>query len=117
MGGLSARAVICGKRATKNLRKLIFSEVLFDLLRRTNRSFFVFSGVLLDLLRRSAPSNFDGNDAVSVADEPDLHMFEERMLIEELFEPVSVSIMNVIDSTLCLKPRIYVVNDAKWCAF
>ena len=32
MGGLSARAVIRGKRATKNLRKVIFPEVFFGLL-------------------------------------------------------------------------------------
>ena len=69
MHGLSARAVIRGKRATKNIRKYgfpvvffgllgctnrsfcAFPEVLFDLLPGTNRSFCVFSGVLFDLLR------------------------------------------------------------------
>jgi|AACY02.6.fsa_nt_gi hypothetical protein len=32
MHGLSARAVIRGKRATKNIRKFVFSGVLFGLL-------------------------------------------------------------------------------------
>ena len=50
MHGLSARAVIRGKRATKNIRKCAFPEVLFDLLVCTNRSFLVFSGVLFGLL-------------------------------------------------------------------
>ena len=34
---LSARAAIRGKRATKNIRKCIFPEVLFGLLARSNR--------------------------------------------------------------------------------
>ena len=50
MHGLSARAEIRGERATKNIRKCRFYEVLFDLLERTNRSFVVFSGVLFGLL-------------------------------------------------------------------
>ena len=36
---LSARAAIRGKRATKNIRKCVFPEVLFDLLPSTNRMF------------------------------------------------------------------------------
>jgi hypothetical protein len=51
MHGLSARAGIRGKRATKNIRKLTFPEVFFDLLGRTNRSFFVFPEVLFGLAR------------------------------------------------------------------
>ena len=47
---LSARAAIRDKRATKNIRKCIFPEVLFDLLRRTNRMFFAFPVVLFGLL-------------------------------------------------------------------
>ena len=39
MHGLSARAVIRGKSATKNIRKLVFPVVFFGLLVRTNRSF------------------------------------------------------------------------------
>ena len=53
MHGLSARAVIRGKRATKNIRKFTFPEVLFDLLPGTNRSFCVFSGVFFVLLART----------------------------------------------------------------
>ena len=50
MHGLSARAGIRGKRATKNIRKLVFPEVLFDLLPSTNRSFVVFPEVFFGLL-------------------------------------------------------------------
>lgn len=50
MHGLSARAVIRGKRATKNIRKCAFPEVLFDLLPGTNRSFCVFPEVFFGLL-------------------------------------------------------------------
>ena len=50
MHGLSARAGIRGKRATKNIRKLAFPEVLFGLLERTNRSFVVFPEVFFGLL-------------------------------------------------------------------
>ena len=50
MHGLSARAVIRGNRATKNIRKCRFYEVFFGLLERTNRSFVVFPEVLFDLL-------------------------------------------------------------------
>ena len=50
MHGLSARAVIRGKRATKNIRKLAFPEVLFGLLPSTNRSFVVFPEVFFGLL-------------------------------------------------------------------
>ena len=50
MHGLSARAAIRGKRATKNIRKCRFYEVFFGLLERTNRSFVVFSGVFFGLL-------------------------------------------------------------------
>jgi hypothetical protein len=39
MHGLSARAGIRGKSATKNIRTLLFPEVFFGLLARTNRSF------------------------------------------------------------------------------
>ena len=53
MHGLSARALIRGKRATKNIRKCAFPEVLFDLLPGTNRSFCIFPEVLFDLLRRT----------------------------------------------------------------
>jgi hypothetical protein len=49
MHGLSARAEIRGTRATKNIRKFVFSGVLFDLLARTNRSFCVFPEVLFGL--------------------------------------------------------------------
>ena len=49
MHGLSARAVIRGKRATKNIRKVAFPGVLFDLLGRTNRSFLLFPEVLFGL--------------------------------------------------------------------
>jgi hypothetical protein len=49
MHGLSARAEFRGKRATKNLRKLIFSEVLFGLLPGTNRGFCVFNEVFFGL--------------------------------------------------------------------
>jgi hypothetical protein len=53
MHGLSARAEIRGKRATKNIRKCKFSGVLFDLLARTNRSFLAFPGVFFGLLART----------------------------------------------------------------
>ena len=53
MHGLSARAAIRGKRATKNIRKCAFPEVLFDLLPGTNRSFCVFSEVFFGLLART----------------------------------------------------------------
>jgi hypothetical protein len=53
MHGLSARAEFRGKRATKNLRKLIFSEVLFGLLPGTNRGFCVFPVVFFGLLART----------------------------------------------------------------
>jgi hypothetical protein len=57
MHGLSARAEIRGKRATKNIRKVVFSGVLFGLLARTNRSFLAFPGVLFDLLARTGHKN------------------------------------------------------------
>ena len=50
MHGLSARAVIRGKRATKNIRKCVFPEVFFGLLPSTNRRFLAFPGVFFDLL-------------------------------------------------------------------
>jgi hypothetical protein len=50
MHGLSARAEIRGKRATKNIRKLVFPEVLFDLLVCTNRILCAFSEVFFSLL-------------------------------------------------------------------
>ena len=46
---LSARAAIRGKRATRIIRKCVFPEVLFDLLRCTNRRFFAFPEVLFGL--------------------------------------------------------------------
>jgi hypothetical protein len=48
MHGLSARAEFRGKRATKNLRKFAFPEVLFGLLPSTNRSFCRFLGLFFD---------------------------------------------------------------------
>jgi hypothetical protein len=53
MHGLSARTEIRGKRATKNLRKLLFPEVLFGLLASTNRRFCRFYEVFFDLLART----------------------------------------------------------------
>ena len=50
MHGLSARAEIRGKRATKNIRKVAFPEVLFGLLACTNRSFLLFYEVFFGLL-------------------------------------------------------------------
>ena len=50
MHGLSARAEIRGKRATKNIRKCRFYEVFFGLLPSTNRSFVVFPEVFFGLL-------------------------------------------------------------------
>ena len=50
MHGLSARAGIRGKRATKNIRKCAFPEVLFGLLPSTNRSFLAFPEVFFGLL-------------------------------------------------------------------
>jgi hypothetical protein len=56
MHGLSARAEIRGKSATKNIRKVIFSEVLFGLLPSTNRRFVLFPEVLFDLLLSNTQS-------------------------------------------------------------
>ena len=53
MHGLSARAAIRGKSATKNIRKFVFPEVFFGLLARTNRSFCMFPEVLFDSLERT----------------------------------------------------------------
>ena len=53
MHGLSARATIRGKRATKNIRKCRFPVVFFGLLPSTNRSFCAFPEVLFDLLGRT----------------------------------------------------------------
>ena len=53
MHGLSARAAIRGKRATKNIRKLAFPEVFFGLLPSTNRRFCRFYEVFFDLLART----------------------------------------------------------------
>jgi hypothetical protein len=50
MHGLSAMAEIRGKRATKNIRKCVFSGVFFGLLPSTNRIFCVFPEVFFDLL-------------------------------------------------------------------
>ena len=50
MHGLSARAEIRGKRATKNIRKCVFPVVFFGLLPSTNRSFCVFPEVFFGLL-------------------------------------------------------------------
>jgi hypothetical protein len=53
MQDLSTGAESRGKRARKNLRKYRFSEVLFDLLLGTNRSFLAFFEVLFGIGKRT----------------------------------------------------------------